>query len=89
MRKNSPFNQSEISEFEKNTLPERSNPLTDINSIANQNKRYKSVRVHKEDFRYLKEYAFYNEIGIIDVVALGVRLLKEKEANNPDSKMKD
>lgn len=74
MQQNNPFNSANSS------ISKRQNPRTMMENFESDRQRYKSVRVHPEDFKFLRAHAFYNEMNIIDVVSLGVKLIKEQKA---------
>lgn len=69
--KKNPFDQSL-----KNTAEKKEIPFTSKETFPHE--KYKTVRIKPEDFKKLKEYAFYNDMTMVDAISIAIKSLKEK-----------
>lgn len=77
MGKNNPFDDMLTKkEFVKSELPQKQNPLTKLENLKPKEVKYKSVRVHPEDFKFFKKYAQKHDISIVSAISLGRDLLE-------------
>lgn len=65
--------------FEKKTLPARQNPLTSRDNVKARNAEYSTARIRPDDLKYLKNYAFLNNMTIVDAVTKATDLLKSHD----------
>lgn len=40
--------------------------------------KYKTIRIKPDDFKKLKEYAFFNDMSMVDAISLALKSLESK-----------
>lgn len=61
----------------KNTAEQKDIPYTSKQLTANE--KYKTIRIRPEDYKKLKEYAFFNDMNMVDAVGIAINLLEENK----------
>lgn len=85
-KKNNPFEKFEGKpEFTKNELPQKQNPLTQLDNLKPTSVQYKSTRIRPEEFQAIKKYAQRHDIAIVDAISLAIEQLLSMEEKNDSS----
>ncbi|MFJ7729989.1 hypothetical protein ACIQXV_28300 [Neobacillus sp. NPDC097160] len=70
-KKTNPFNQTLV-----NNAEEKEIPYTSKQTFPHE--KYKTVRIKPDDFKLLREYAFINEMTMVDAISKALKLLTDK-----------
>lgn len=54
---------------------EKGIPFTSKKTFPHE--KYQTIRIRPDDFRTLKEYAFFNDMTMVDVISLAIESLKK------------
>lgn len=71
--------------FEKRTLPERKNPLTSKENIQPKHAQYSSARIRPEDLTFFKNYAFINNMTIVEAISKATELLRTSDQDTVET----
>jgi hypothetical protein len=63
----------------ENEVPKKKNPHLNTKQEKFPHEKYQTVRIRPDDFKKLKEYAFFNDMTMVDAISIAIKALKEKE----------
>lgn len=74
-KKTNPFDKPLLNDAEEKEIPY----TTKQQKSTFPHEKYKTVRIKPDDFKTLKNYAFFNDMAMVDVISLALKSLDGEE----------